>query len=125
MTVSFGAVLRALGLGTGAKAPIVSITALCKASLKAGIGLSPVFISAGQETSPAINHVYHAIDELTKITVAPEQWKSSALALDRFVKEHEQIRQFCTKAIGFQDGTANVLDYPKIADEFVCGIRGD
>ena len=93
--------------------------------LKAGIGSSIVFIAAEQENSPAINHVFHAIDDLTKVTIAQEQWKSSALALDDFVKEHEQVRQFCTVAIDYKDGTAHVLDYCKVTEEYACKMRGN
>lgn len=98
---------------------------LFRLGLKAGIGSSIVFIAAEQENSPAINHVFHAIEELTKVAPTPEQWKSSALAPDELVKEHEQVRQFSTQAISYQDGTAHVLDYCKVAEEYVCKMRGN
>ena len=91
---------------------------LFRLGLKAGIGEGMVFVAAGQENSQAINHVYHGIAHLTDSTVASDQWRSSALALDGFVREHERIGAYCSEQMDSREGRIHVVDYPRLASEF-------
>lgn len=91
---------------------------LFRLGLKAGIGEGMVLVAAGQENSQAINHVYHVIADLTAITVASDQWKSSALVLDEFVREHERIGTYCSEQLDTREGRIHVVDYARLASEF-------